>query len=149
MSVAWTSSLCRIGVLAAGIAWAAPAGAAEFPFGRELLLDAAPMRPSKRIPSITVASDGSAVLDLWCRSVPAKAEVGAGTIAIVPAVPPAELSQQELPAMQGPGQCDDQRQRADAELLAALAQAAGWTSDGEAVTLTGGPQPLRFHPATN
>ncbi|MDO8598130.1 MAG: hypothetical protein Q7R45_16085, partial [Sulfuricaulis sp.] len=37
------------------------AGAAEqFPFDRELLLDAAPMRPAKRIPSLTVAANGNA-----------------------------------------------------------------------------------------
>lgn len=141
-----------IGVAAAAIGLAAaavPAGAAEFPFGRELLLDAAPMRPSKRIPGITVAADGSATIDLWCRSVPARAELGEGTIAIVPAVGPAELSQQELPAMQGPGQCADQRQRADEALLAAFAQVTGWAAAGEVVTLTGGPQPLRLRPATN
>lgn len=141
-----------IGVATVGIglaAAAAPASAAEFPFGRELLLDAAPMRPSKRIPSITIAADGSVTIDLWCRSVAAKAELGEGTIAIVPAVGPAELSQQDLPAMQGPGQCADQRQRADEALLAALAQVAGWTVAGDVVTLTGGPQPLRLRPATN
>jgi hypothetical protein len=40
-----------------------------FPFDRDLLLDAAPMRPVKRVPILNVAPDGAATIDLWCKTV--------------------------------------------------------------------------------
>jgi hypothetical protein len=139
--------------LAAGLSVAglprANAQTVAFPFERELLLDAAPMRPSKRIPSITVAADGRAVIDLWCRSVGGQIVPGEGTLSVAADVMPEELAQQPPPAMQGPGQCNEARERADADLLAALLQATAWRRQGEAVVLTGGPVPLRFQPATN
>ena len=124
--------------------------AEAFPYGRELLLDAPPMPPSKRIPSITVAADGRAVLDLWCRNVDARAELSEGVIAIVPDVLPQDLGQRPLPTMMGPGQCSEARMQADETLLTALMQVTGWrAAGGEAVVLTGGGQPLRFRSATN
>ena len=127
---------------------AGAAVAQDFPRDRELLLDAAPMRPSKRIPSVTVAADGRATFDLWCRSVAGRIEPAAdGSVTITAET--LDLTQAPLPEMQGPGQCSDQRQQADAALLAALTLSNRWQGTGEGVTLTGGPQPLRFRPATN
>jgi hypothetical protein len=123
--------------------------AATFPFDRELLLDAAPMRPSKRMPSITIAIDGHATIDLWCRTVTARVALAEGTLTVVADVLPEALDQQDLPAMQGPGQCSEPRLRADAELLSAMVQATGWRRQGEAVVLTGAGVPMRFQPATN
>ena len=40
----------------------------SFPFGTTLMLDAAPMRGSKRVPMLEIAEDGSASIDLWCAS---------------------------------------------------------------------------------
>src|SRR5215470_14001435 len=40
-----------------------------FPFDSELLLDAKPMKGSKRVPIMTVARNGEAEIDLWCNSV--------------------------------------------------------------------------------
>src|SRR5256885_17249940 len=56
--------------LAAGVAamLAATASAAEFPFERELLLEAKPLPGSKRVPMLEITRDGRAVIDLWCRS---------------------------------------------------------------------------------
>ena len=48
--------------------------AEPFPFGQELLLDAAPMRPGKRMPILTVEANGDARIDLWCRTVPARVQ---------------------------------------------------------------------------
>lgn len=120
----------------------------DFPRDRELLLDAAPMRPSKRIPSLTLAADGRATFDLWCRSIAGRIEPAAdGSLTVTAETP--DLAQTPLPEMQGPGQCSDQRQQADLALLAALTQSNRWEATGEGVALTGGPQPLRFRPATN
>jgi len=126
------------------------ASAQDFPRDRELLLDAAPMRPSKRIPGVTVAADGRATFDLWCRSIGGRIEAAPdGSLTVTPETPAAGLAQTPLPDMQGPGQCSDRRQQADEALLAALIQSSRWQAAGAAVTLSGGPQPLRFRPATN
>ncbi len=126
------------------------ASAQDFPRDRELLLDAAPMRPSKRIPSITIAADGRATFDLWCRSVAGRIDPAAdGSVTITAETVATDLAQTPLPAMLGPGQCSDQRQQADEALLAALTQSNRWQAAGEGIALSGGPQPLRFHPATN
>jgi hypothetical protein len=47
----------------------------SFPFGTTLMLDAAPMRGSKRVPMLDIAEDGVASIDLWCASVRAQAVV--------------------------------------------------------------------------
>ena len=39
----------------------------SFAFGTTLMLDAAPMRGSKRVPMLEIAED-SASIDLWCAS---------------------------------------------------------------------------------
>ncbi len=56
-----------------------PAIASEkaFPFDRELMLDAAPMRGSKRVPILQIGENGAASIDLWCASTRGQANVGA------------------------------------------------------------------------
>lgn len=116
----------------------------QFPFGRELLLDAAPMRPGKRMPAITVAANGAALIDLWCRSVRGQVEFADNAIRIT-----AEPLPEALPPVQGAGQCTPARIQADEDLLAALTQAASWRMQGDAVVLDGGAKPMRFRAATN
>jgi hypothetical protein len=111
----------------------------SFPFGAELVLDAAPMHGSKRIPMIEIEEDGSASIDLWCSSLRAQATVGDASIAIVPA-PAGGAAPQPL--------CEPDRQARDADLLAALAQVSGWRRSGEVIELSG-PTPLRFRQMTN
>ena len=53
----------------------APAQAQEFPYDRDLVLDARAMLGSKRIPVIAVSPDGQAQIDLWCKR-------GTGQVAI-------------------------------------------------------------------
>jgi len=116
-----------------------PAVASEkpFPFGSELILDAAPMRGSKRIPMLEIEEGGQASLDLWCASLPAQATVGDdGSISIVPS-----------PAA-APAQCTPERQSGDDSLLAALSQVTGWRRYGDTVELSGAT-PLRFRLMTN
>jgi hypothetical protein len=55
-----------------------PAASDEFPFGQELLLDANPMRGSKRVPSLEIATNGATAIDLWCNSMQGQIVVGGG-----------------------------------------------------------------------
>jgi hypothetical protein len=119
-----------------------PAYAGEtFPFGTDMMLDAKPLRGSKRVPMLEIDESGAASIDLWCVSLRGQATVGDIAFTIVP-----DLSQ-------GPGntpqiQCDDDRKSRDAELLDALTQVTGWRKSGETVELSG-PSPLRFRLMTN
>jgi hypothetical protein len=113
-----------------------PAQANEpFPFGSELMLDAAPMRGSKRVPMIQIEDNGAASIDLWCSSLKAQATVGDAAITIVPGTAQ-------------PAQCDPDRAARDADLLAALTQVTGWRWRGQTIELTGAT-PLRFRPMTD
>jgi heat shock protein HslJ len=106
-----------------------------FPFGSELMLDAAPMPGSRRVPMIEIEDDGTASIDLWCASLKAQATVDNSTITIVP-------------GSAQPAECDPDRQARDADLLSALTQVTGWRRSGEVIELTGAT-PLRFHLMTN
>jgi META domain len=108
-----------------------------FPFGSELMLDAAPMPGSKRIPMIEFEEDGAASIDLWCASVRAQATIGEDSITIVVPNDP-----------QASEQCEPERQARDADLLAVLAQVTNWRRDGEVIELLGAT-PLRFRLMTN
>jgi len=110
----------------------------EFPFDQELVLDAAPMRPAKRVPILTVAPDGSATIDLWCKTVSARVELSDASIKIEPGPLP-----EGFPEMMGEGQCTRQRMRADEDMLAALAQVTEWRKQGSALVLVG-PTMLEF-----
>ena len=121
-------------ILSSGLATAAD----QFPFDQELLLDAAPMRPVKRMPILTVEPNGNAKIDLWCRTVPARVEISDATIKIEAGPLP-----EDLPAMQSAGQCTPERMQADEEMLAALAQVTGWRREGEGVVLEGSRE-LKF-----
>lgn len=121
-------------ILSSGLATAAD----QFPFDQELLLDAAPMRPAKRMPILTVEPNGNAKIDLWCRTVPARVEISDATIKIGAGPLP-----EDLPAMQSAGQCTPERMQADEEMLAALVQVTGWRREGEGVVLEGSRE-LKF-----
>ena len=121
----------------------ASVAAEPFPFSQELLLDAAPMRPGKRMPILTVEASGEARIDLWCRTATARVEI-ADMAMKIEAVPLPE----ELPAMQGTGQCTPERIKADEEMLASLVQVTEWRRDGDAILLIG-PATMKFRPATN
>jgi hypothetical protein len=114
----------------------APAPASEpFPFGTALMLDAAPLRGSKRIPMIEIQENGMASIDLWCASARAQAIVGDNSITIAPG------------DLHSP-QCDPERQSRDEKLLAVLAQVTNWRRTGELIELLGAT-PLRFRLMTN
>jgi META domain len=122
-------------VVALGSVWPAIASDGAFPFGHELMLDAAPMRGSKRIPIIEIAENGAASIQLWCASVRGQANVNADSIIIV-----AGDAQ--------PAQCAPERLSGDASLLAALAQVTNWRRSGDVVEFLGATT-LRFRLMTN
>jgi hypothetical protein len=107
-----------------------------FPFGSELVLDAAPMHGTKRMPMLEIDENGVTSIDLWCTSVQAQATVGIdGTITIVPGA-----SQ--------PAQCTPERESLDQDLVAALAGATSWRRNGDLIELSGSST-LRFRMMTN
>jgi heat shock protein HslJ len=113
----------------------------QFPFDQELLLEVAPMRPAKRMPILTVAPDGNATVDLWCKTVPARVEITDATIKIEPGPLP-----EGLPEMMSDGQCTPARMQADEDMLAALAQVTAWRMQGSALMLVG-LKTLKFRPS--
>jgi len=115
--------------------WPAIAGELGFPFDRELVLDAAPMRGSKRVPILEIAANGAASIDLWCNSVRGKANVGDGSITIMPESAVA-------------GQCAPEQRSVDENLLAALVQVTNWRRRGDVIELIG-TTTLRFRLVTN
>jgi heat shock protein HslJ len=109
--------------------------AQPFPFGSELVLDADPMRGSKKIPVLDIGQNGAAEIELWCNSVKAQLVVAANTVTVITG----EMSSR---------QCPPDRARADDELLAALNQATNWRMEDSALVFTGG-KTLRFRLQTN
>jgi heat shock protein HslJ len=134
----WGRSIAAVGggmVCCMFFGLAPDAWAQAFPYGSELVLDANPMRGSKKIPVLDIRQDGAAEIDLWCNTVKAKLVVAANTITIVTG----EMSSRPCPA---------DRARADEELLAALNEATTWRMEPEALVFMGG-RTLRFRMQTN
>lgn len=107
----------------------------SFPFGSTLMLDASPMRGSKRVPMLEIGEDGATSIDLWCASARAQAVVSDHSISIAPG----DVRN---------AQCEPERQSRDAELLTALGQVTNWRRNGDLVELLGAT-PLRFRLMTN
>jgi heat shock protein HslJ len=108
----------------------------DFPFEREMLLDARPMKGSKRLPGLEVQPDGAAVIDLWCNSVQARIVVNGDALTIT-------LGEKT------DRQCTPERAQADGELTDVLTQASHWRWDGEEAVILIGPKTLRFRLLTN
>lgn len=123
------------------LACGAAAPADQFPFDQEFLLDAAPMRPGKRMPILHIERTGNAKIDLWCKSVPARVDISDMTMKIEPGPLP-----EGLPEMLSAGQCTPERMQADQELLTVLTQVTGWQRQDEGIVLLG-PSTLKFRPS--
>ncbi|MEZ5765117.1 MAG: META domain-containing protein [Xanthobacteraceae bacterium] len=101
-----------------------------FPFSSELMLDAAPMRGSKRIPNLEIGRNGEVIIELWCKGARGQFSVAGETVVFVP----------------GPVEdrgCPADRAAADDALLATLAEATTWRRQGDTLVLNGS-RPLRF-----
>jgi hypothetical protein len=113
----------------------------QFPFDQELLLDAAPMRPGKRMPILIVEPNGNAKIDLWCKTVSARLEISETSIKI-----DADPLPESLPEMLSAGQCTPERIKADEELLADFSQVTEWQRQNGGIVLVG-PTALKFRPS--
>lgn len=144
--IARSLDCCRIGrpiFIAATAALLAVVGTStiaraqsNFPFGRELLMDAAPADGSKRVPVLDIADNGLAEITLWCASVKARFIVVADTITVL-------IGPKTAPA------CSPEQTRRDEDLVAAFSQATNWRIDQDMLVLSGGPTALRFFLQTN
>jgi heat shock protein HslJ len=119
----------------AGSMLSAAASDRAFPFGSELVLDAAPQPGSKRVPTIEIDQDGAVSFNLWCARASGSATVTDDAISITPT--------KALPS-----QCPPDRISQDAALLAALSQMTTWRRTGDVVDLLGATN-LRFRLMTN
>jgi heat shock protein HslJ len=115
----------------------APAAPAErgFPYNSELMLDAKPMRGSKRVPMLVIGAQGDTSIEAWCNTVKAHFVVAADTLTI-------------LTGPKTEQQCEAERMRGDDELLAALLEVTNWRRDGDVLILRG-TKTLRFRPLTH
>jgi heat shock protein HslJ len=104
--------------------------AAEFPFDRELLLEAKPLSGSKRVPMLEITRDGRAVIDLWCRSGEGRVKLEDDTIEFT------------LGAMREEG-CTPERTQRDEAMVAALEKVANWRIEDDVLVLIG-PTELRY-----
>jgi heat shock protein HslJ len=122
-----------VAILMAGF----PALAADraFPDDGVLLLEAKPMKGSKRVPILQIESKSEASFDLWCNKVAAQLIVVNDTITI-------------LLGARTEKQCEADRMQADEDLMAALQQVANWHRDGDLLVLQG-ERSLRFHLSSN
>jgi len=111
------------------------AAGSMFPFGQELMLDARPMKGSKRLPLLDIQENGATEIDLWCNSVHAQTVVSRNTITITAG----EKTER---------QCDPERMRGDDEMLSALSQVTNWRLDGDTLILTG-PRTIKFRMESN
>src|ERR1700758_3229237 len=113
-----------------------PASADDgFPFGFEMMLEAAPQPGSKRIPTLEIGDNGEATLDLWCKSGKGQFSVAGNTVIFVP----------------GPLEdraCPPAKAQADDELVTALSEVTTWSRQGDFVSFVG-TRTLKFRINTN
>ena len=114
---------------------AADAAERGFPYSSELIMDAKPMRGSKRVPMLVIGAKGETKIEGWCNNVEAQLVVAADTLTI-------------LTGASTEQQCPADRMRADEELMAVLVEITHWRRDGDVLTLRGA-KTLRFRSMTN
>ncbi|MGH6769132.1 MAG: META domain-containing protein [Xanthobacteraceae bacterium] len=125
--------LCAaLALLGAGTALA---GAQEFPFDQEMLLEVKPLPGSRRVPMIEIRADGRATVDLWCHTAAADVTISGDQIKLT------FVSAR-------PESCTSERIALDQQMGAALAEITGWRRENDIVVLTG-PTTFRFRLSTH
>jgi len=134
---AYRVCLRRCAVVACFFGAMAAAEAAErgFPYNSELMMDAKPMRGSKRVPMLVIGAQGETTIEGWCNNVKAQLVVAADTVTVLTG----PTTEQQCPA---------ERMRADEDLMAALMEITHWRREGDVLTLRGA-KTLRFRSLTN
>jgi hypothetical protein len=124
-------------LLLAAICLPAARAAADdgFPFERELLLDADPMKGTRRVPVFEIDKSGQGSIDLWCASVQAQFIVAGNTVTI-------------LIGNKTEKQCSPELTKADEDMVKALEAVTTWRRSGTTLILNGG-KPMQFRMATN
>jgi heat shock protein HslJ len=107
----------------------------EFPFGREFMLEAPPIKGSKQIPSLDIDEKGNADINLWCSSVKGQLVVAGDTITIITG-PKSERT------------CSPERMQADDDTISALNAVTGWRLEGDVLVLIG-TRTMRFRAQSN
>jgi heat shock protein HslJ len=107
----------------------------SFPYDSTLLLEAKPMKGSKRVPILQIDPKGEASIDLWCNTVAAQLVVVDNTITVILG------SRTEK-------QCDPDRMQADEDLQATLQEVTTWRRQDDLLVLQS-ERTLRFHVSTN
>jgi hypothetical protein len=107
----------------------------SFPDDGLLMLEAKPMKGSKRVPVLQIESRNEASIDLWCNTVPAQLVLADNTITIILGSPTEK-------------QCDPDRMQADQDLLEALQQVTNWRRQDDLLVLQG-ERSLRFRLSSN
>jgi heat shock protein HslJ len=130
-----TARGCAFGVAVLLVPVFGAAADSAFPFGHELLLDAKPMKGSRRLPVLDIRENGAAEIDLWCNSVRGQVVVSRDTISITTG----EKTER---------QCEPERMRGDDDMLSALSQVTNWRLQGDMLILNG-PRTIRFRMETN
>jgi heat shock protein HslJ len=106
-----------------------------FPYDRDMVLDARPMRGGKRVPVLAIGSDGQAQIDLWCKRGQGQATIFGDAITL------ALGTMNDEP-------CTPERTQADEDLIAALSSVTNWNIRGDVVALMG-RKPLQFRLASH
>jgi heat shock protein HslJ len=135
MNYTRTPRLCALGLAILMSSVCVARAGSSFPFGHELLLDARPMKGSKRLPSLDIRADGATEIDLWCNSVQGQIVVSRDAITITTG----EKTER---------QCEPERMHGDDDVLAALSQVTNWRLQGDTLILSG-PRTIRFRMETN
>ena len=129
-------NLLRAAVFGAALLSALPVhAAAEFPFGLQMTLDAAPQPGSKRIPNLDIGDAGETLVELWCKGGKGQFSVAGSTVVFVAGT----MDERS---------CPPARAQQDDELLANLSAATNWKRQGNSVTFIG-PKTLKFLLNTN
>jgi hypothetical protein len=111
------------------------AGAQDFPFDQEMLLEAKPLPGSRRVPMMEIHADGKGTVDLWCHS--AVAEI---------AVSGSDIKFTFVSAK--PENCTPERIELDQAMAKALVEVTSWRRQNDIVELIG-PTTFRFRISTH
>lgn len=108
---------------------------AEFPFGMEMTLEAAPQPGSKRLPNLEIGGNGEVVLELWCKGGKGQFSVAGNTVIFVAGVVENRA-------------CTPVQIQADDNLVAALSEATTWKRQDDLISFIG-TKTLRFRLNSN
>jgi heat shock protein HslJ len=111
------------------------AAASNFPYGQDLMLEAHPMKGTKRVPLLDIQQNGAAEIDLWCNSVRAQAVISRNEITITT-------------GDKTDHQCAPEQMNGDDDMLSALSQVTTWRLEGDTLILSG-PRTIRFRMESN